>query len=180
MTGARLSALAIGLTGHLCLQMAHTLADRNTWPYCSYNMFSFQAKDVQGQRRVRLVTDRGAALGPAAVWGLLPLEFFRVDRIVKKLFVEEDDHGRRDEFCAAVLERLNNRPWRRWDEVKPSLSPPPGHRIVAMELYHVEVLVGGPDPRNPRRVRNARLLHTYDPHDMMPRHGAPPWQLTEA
>ncbi|SDT83353.1 hypothetical protein SAMN05216371_8174 [Streptomyces sp. TLI_053] len=156
-------ALAAALTGHLALQLFHTLTDRNTWPYCSYNMFSFHAKGVQTRWHVKLVTDGGLVLGPVSAWGLLPLEFFRVDAIIKKVFLQNVDPDLRTSFCESVLVRLNTRPWRGWDEVKRPPVPPAGQRIVAMELCTVELDLVTTDAQGRPRIRGTRLIHTHDP-----------------
>lgn len=179
MTTLRTRLLVAGLLGHLVIQMWHTLADRNRWPFCSYNMFSFRAKDLQTHRRVRLVTDRGAVLGPMSVWGLLPLEFFRVDTLVKKVFLQNTDPQLMDAFCADVIGRLNGRGWPAWDEVKKSPSPPPGHRVVALELYAVETDLMVDDPHDALQVRKATLVHSYDPDRVLGHHESPAWRLPE-
>src|ERR1700722_1181302 len=125
--------------GYLAVQLLHTWQDRNNWPFCSYNMFSYQLGNRQTQQRVTLVTDQGAVLGPAPPWGLMPVEFFRVERILDYVFVKNPDKKLKDAMCGAIINRLNTTQWAGWDEIRNSFTPPSGHQIVALEFSYVDV-----------------------------------------
>jgi hypothetical protein len=139
-------------------------------------MFSYQLGDNQQQQRIRLVTDRGAVLGPTNPWGLMPVEFFRVEKILEQVFLAHSSTALKDEFSAALLNRLNKRRWRNWDEIRAPFHPPPGHQIVAMELYLVDIDFATCDPADPRQVRQATLLHRHDPLGVLAiGDSEPPW-----
>jgi hypothetical protein len=159
---------ALATFGYLAVQSVCTMRNSNSWPFCSYNMFSYRVGDRCHQPRVRLVTDRGTVLGPTDPWGLLPVDFFRVESILKIIFSARASRRVRDRFCADVLRRLNARPWPRWEEVVESFRPAPGERFVGMELSVVEVDFEVCDPNDRAVALNSRVIHLHDPSGAFP------------
>ncbi|MFD0563923.1 hypothetical protein ACFQ2M_19345 [Kitasatospora saccharophila] len=140
-------------------------------------MFAYRKRARAWQLRVRLITGDGQQVGPADPWGLLPMEFFRVVSTLERIFFTEQDHAAREEFCREVLARLNDRPWRGWDEVKAALAPPAGQRFAAMELYLVEVDFDQCDPSDRTYVVSAELLHRHDPSAVAAELPQPQWRF---
>lgn len=156
-------AILAGTSAYLVGQVAHTVANTNRWPFCTFNMFAYHKRDRALQMRVRLLTDDGEAVGPTDPWSLLPLEFFRVVSVLERVFHAQDDTEIRDRFCRQALERLNRRGWPGRDEVKASFRAGPGRRFVALELYFVEVDFRTCSPFDRTEVTSAGLVHRYDP-----------------
>jgi hypothetical protein len=173
------AVLGLGLA-YLAAQMAHTMANAKRWPFCPYDMFSFHIAERQSHRRIRLITNRGTVLGPVNPWGLMPLEFFRVDDIVKKALIGCQIPETRDAFCEAVLARLNDKRWKSWDEIRGGYHPPPNERISGLELYVVDVELAVHDLHDPLDVANARLVYRYDPAVLFRSVGPIEWKLRES
>lgn len=145
MTGRRGSsvhplALLTGavLAGLTATQFVHTVRDRNRWPICSNNMFNRPLPQRVEQLRVRL-KDGTRWTEPRSVYGLLPLEFFRVVDICDAVLVDNEDPEVRDRFCRRVVERLNTRPWRGFDEISASERAGDPRGFTGLELLVVTV-----------------------------------------
>src|SRR5262245_20893451 len=95
----RIRAVCSFFLAYFSIQMWHTIRDKNRWPFCSYNMFSYFMSDHQTQPRVRLITDNGLTRGPMVPWGLMPVEFFRVEKILRQVLVSNEDVEVRNAFC---------------------------------------------------------------------------------
>ncbi|MFF4139491.1 hypothetical protein ACFY1B_50925 [Streptomyces mirabilis] len=176
LTPAAAAVLAGGLL-YLGLQVTSTVRNTNRWPWCTYNMFSYRSRDRPLQARVRLLTDRGTAVGPADPWGLLPLEFFRVVSLIDDVFIELRERGRQEAFCRAVLDLLNRTSWSRYDERRASFAAPPGERFVAVEVFLVSVDLRICDPYDRTDVVSVELLHRHDPLGVAATADPPTWTL---
>lgn len=153
------SGLLAGVTGYLAAQMVCTWRDRNRWPLCSYNMFNRRLPARLAQPRVVLYDGSGA--GPAQpVYGMMPLEFFRVVQIFGEVFLANDDDALKDRFAARVIGRLNTSPWRGFDEVRASYRPRSG-RFTGFDLLEVWIDTADFDPRAGEPLYDTRLLYSY-------------------
>lgn len=120
---ARADGMVLALTAvYLLNQVRHTWQRRKRWPFCSYDMFSYPLGTRFPQPRVQLLDDIGAT-EPMPVYGLLPVEFFRTVAILDEIFYECSDEALQDRFADRLLWRLNERPWRGFDEVRASVRP---------------------------------------------------------
>jgi hypothetical protein len=126
-------------------------------------MFNYRLGASATQLRVLLATDRGYLHGPDDPWGLLPIESFRIDSILRKVFCDYAPHILRDKFCEQFLERLNGTGWRKWDEIRGSIRRPEGHRFAAIAIYLVEVDFRYNDPNDRADAVRAACLHCFDP-----------------
>ncbi len=156
----------------------HTFRNRNTWPWCSYNMFSYHSRPRRPQLRVAVHDAQGTMHGPVDPWGLLPVEFFRVVSALDKVLITNQDEQVRADFCARTVALLNDVRWRDFDEVRASLEMPSGAPIAALDLYLVEVDDRACDPRDRAAVLSASLLHRHDPDGVA--HVVPDWRIREA
>ncbi|KFE68870.1 hypothetical protein [Hyalangium minutum] len=130
----------------VAVQLVHTLRNTNRWPFVAQNMFSHAVPAVTP----RLMVVLHDSLGGSRVvfpYSVLPVEFFRAQRLLFQVFVEGDDAERQERFAVTMLDRLNEAPWAALDEVESSIRPPPGARFVGFELvsyeYAIEEYVAG-------------------------------------
>ncbi|TDV48695.1 hypothetical protein [Actinophytocola oryzae] len=178
MTRVRTGAavlLAAGIA-HLGAQLWHTVRNRNRWPFCAYNMFSYSLPDRWEQLRVVLYDTRGVSTGPMDPFGLLPVEFFRIVSIVEQVFITSSDTALRTEFCESTVRLLNNGGWRDFDEVRTNARSASGLPVAAFDLYLVEVDAVRCDPFDRASVCGATLLHRHDPREVV-RDQEPGWRL---
>ncbi|MFE5732533.1 hypothetical protein ACFQ7A_16705 [Streptomyces sp. NPDC056528] len=144
MTGRRFPVHPLPLLGGALLagltaaQFLHTVRDRNRWPICSNNMFNRPLPRHVEQLRVRL-KDGDRWTQPRSVYGLMPLEFFRVVDICVAVLIDNEDRDVRDRFCRRVVERLNAHPWKAFDEVSASERPEDPRGFTGLELLSVSV-----------------------------------------
>jgi|GEM_PF-2321904 len=132
----RLAAWA-GLGGWVVRQLLQTLANRPRWPWVPQNMFAHDLADPVRRLVVALWDSHGnhVLVEPGNV---LPVEFFRAQRMLLQVFAPESDDQHKDEFAQRLLARLNDRPWRAWDEVDASARARPGTRFVGFDLALAE------------------------------------------
>ncbi|MFI7210900.1 hypothetical protein [Micromonospora maritima] len=146
--------------GYLGAQLWHTWKDRNRWPLCSYNMFNRTLPSRFPQPRVTLHDPAGSQeLLP--VYGLLPLEFFRVVSIMAEVFLVNQDEAIKHRFAERVLRRLNTRPWAAFDEVHASHRPLGPAGFHGLDLYAVTLDLDDYDPRVDRPLHQPELLFSY-------------------
>lgn len=130
----------------VAVQVVHTLRNTNRWPFVAQNMFSHAAPAVTPRLMVVLHDSLGGSRG-VFPYSVLPVEFFRAQRLLFQVFVEGDDAERQERFAVTMLDRLNEAPWSAFDEVEASVRPPPGARFVGFELvsyeYALEEYVAG-------------------------------------
>ena len=129
-------------------QLAHTLRNTNRWPFVAQNMFSHAAPPVMARIMVELHDSLG---GKQLVfpYSVLPVEFFRAQRLLLEVYQEGNDAERQERFTIALLDRLNRSPWQAFDEVEAAARPPPGARFVGFDLvpyeYALDAYVPGTD-----------------------------------
>ncbi|MFJ9762448.1 hypothetical protein ACIRUY_01410 [Streptomyces erythrochromogenes] len=168
----RPGAILTGAALYLGVQFWHTMKNRNTWPFCAYNMFNYTLPERWVQMRVVLYAQDGTAVGPTDPWCLLPVEFFRVVSLMDQVFFSGGDHELREEFCRKTLRRINNSPWEDFDEVRAAPKSPTGRPFVALEVYVVEVDRARCDVFDRASVHDPKLLHRHDPEGVT--HGTGP------
>ncbi|MEV7185435.1 hypothetical protein [Kitasatospora sp. NPDC093102] len=151
-----------GAAAYLAVQLWHTFRDRNTWPFCAYNMFTYDLPERWHQLRVVLYDADGHAHGPADPWCLLPVEFFRVVSMMQRFFLGSEDQALRARFCARTLDLINESGWKGFDEVRAAPVSPTGAPFRALDVYLVEV-DDACDAVDRASVRSAELLHRHDP-----------------
>lgn len=158
---ARRRALLLALLALLFgAQLAHTVADRNTWPLCSYNVFSYLPPARLSVPRAVLHQDDGATQ-VVALGKLVPLEFFRARQVILDVLVRGDDPLQGERVASALLRRLNERPWPAFDETLASARPAPGRRFVGLDLVLYVVDTADYRPPGPPRVLAARLAYSF-------------------
>ncbi|MEI2777910.1 MAG: hypothetical protein V9G19_18500 [Tetrasphaera sp.] len=117
MSRARGLSLALAAAGaQLIAGAIATVANRNLWPVCSYNMFNDALERNGDQLLVDLLTPQGWDAGhPAAA--AYPVPFFRANQVFAHLVVagEPEEQVR---FAHRVIDRLNHRRWRAFDEIR--------------------------------------------------------------
>lgn len=143
--------LAVAVGVFVAAQLRHTIKDSNRWPLCSYNMFNRTLPARVSLLKVRLLD--GSGTEPLQdTWGVLPLEFFRTQALLYEVMTQADD-GTRARFSRALVDQLNDRPWRGFDEVRRSCRPCPGRRFTGFDLLLAEI-----DPRSYDGGRGGPLL----------------------
>ncbi|GAA3836819.1 hypothetical protein GCM10022226_68440 [Sphaerisporangium flaviroseum] len=136
--GRKPALMAAILGAVLVGQFFHTVVDRNRWPFCSNNMFNRTLPRRFPQLRIRL-RDGDEWTGLRQVYGLMPLEFFRVVDIFAVILLENQDEELKDRFCRTILRRLNTRPWAAFDEVGRSERPTHPRGFTGLEVLMVTV-----------------------------------------
>jgi hypothetical protein len=129
---------SLGLFG--AIQLLHTLSNINRWPFPAQNMFSHNLPAEVPRLMVKLHDSQGVTQ-VVFPYSVLPVEFFRAQRILCQVYLENDDFALQDQFAYEVLKRLNEAPWGSYDEVEPSARPSPGATFVGLELAHYDYLV---------------------------------------
>jgi hypothetical protein len=136
------------------VQLAQTLRNTNRWPFVAQNMFSHAVPPVTQRLMVELHDSLGGKhlVFPYCV---LPVEFFRAQRLLLQVYQEGNDPERQERFTATLFDRLNGAPWRAFDEVEAAATPPPGARFVGFDLvayeYALDAYVPGADLATIRR-----------------------------
>lgn len=125
-------------SAYLLGQVFHTWTRRNRWPFCTYDMFSYPLDTRFPQPRVQLRDELGTT-DVMSVYGLLPVEFFRAVAIIDDVFYECEDTELKDRFAERMLCRLNERPWRAFDEVRASIRPRTARGWMGLRLLDVVI-----------------------------------------
>jgi hypothetical protein len=149
-------------------QLAHTIANKNNWPFASFNMFSFSTPRLPRRRLCILVGVDGHCVGPVPAWCLLPMEYFRVDAMIKSVFQAPRPERVRHDLAAAILRRVNTSPWEEWDEMR-AAPRKCGADLVAIEFYLVQVDLRRANLEDPFDVVTAQVLFRHDPSGVLPR-----------
>jgi hypothetical protein len=160
-TSARRRALLLFLlAAFFAVQLAHTVADRNTWPFCSYNVFSFLPPLRLPVPRAVLHQDDGAEQ-VVPLGRVVPLEFFRARQVLLNVLMRGDDPLQGERVAAALLRRLNEAPWPAFDETLASARPAPGRRFVGLDLVLYTVDTADYRPPGPPRIVGARPAYAF-------------------
>lgn len=136
MRPARGLSIALAAAGaQLAAGAIATLTNRNLWPVCSYNMFNDAFERNADELVVDLLTPRGWEEGhPAAA--AYPVPFFRANQVFAHLVVAGEPEER-VRFAHRVIDRLNHRRWRAFDETRaPAATARPVHGIRVCVLEH--------------------------------------------
>ncbi|MFI6764189.1 hypothetical protein [Streptomyces sp. NPDC050355] len=158
----RSRAVLTGAAGYLAVQFWHTFRNRNSWPFCAYNMFNYDLPEKWQQFRIVLHDADGHTTGPTDPWCLLPVEFFRVVSIMNKMFFGPAGEDLRRTFCTRTLDLVNKTSWGDFDEIRASPVSPASAPFVALDVYVVEV-DNECDAFDRSSVRTTELIHRHDP-----------------
>ena len=139
------------------VQLLHSLADTNTWPFCSYNMFN-KTVPCETQRLMVRLHCKGCDSELQEVWGMLPLEFFRVTAITHRVYFDGDEPTKRM-YSQRLCEYLRTVQWSGFDETYASLRCPDGRTLTGFDIVLVDVQLGGGSARADQS--RGRLLYTY-------------------
>jgi hypothetical protein len=136
-----LRTMAIYLVTAVCVLGGFycTLVNQSYWPLCNYNMFSSIPSDRTAAIEVSLsdMADGHVIVDPG---NLFPVEFFRARGFMWSVLTGEDK-AIKNRFCAAILDFINQRKWRAFDEIMahPSYVSAAGNRQWRkMEVYLVK------------------------------------------
>lgn len=113
----------------LISQVNTTMTREDDWPFCSYDMFSDVSSRRHWQLEVVLLDSLGNQETIEAAQ-VLPIEFFRANRILQKVFSEKNSEEQR-EFTRRILMRIRASCWGDTDEV---LGCPQTRNPVAFHL----------------------------------------------
>jgi hypothetical protein len=148
-----MSSLHVGCWGLLGIlvgaQLFATLTNRNRWPIPAQNMFSHLVPEVARRLMVVLHDSQGGE-SVHFPYRVLPVEFFRAQRLLHRVYIESEDINRQANFAGALLQRLNCRPWNGFDEMDASVRPAAGTQFVGCDLVLMEFTLPervGYDPR---------------------------------
>jgi hypothetical protein len=122
-------------------------------------MFNRDFPERLPQPRVRLQDGDGPTV-LLPVYGMMPLEFFRVVPIFGAIFLDNADEGVKARFARRVLDRMNDHPWRAFDEVRASYRPRSG-RFTGLDVYEVWADLAEFDSRADGPWQDERLLYSY-------------------
>jgi hypothetical protein len=159
--GRKPAVAAALLLSVLAVQFYHTVVDRNHWPFCSNNMFNRVLPRKFPQLRIRL-RDGAEWTGLRQVYGLMPLEFFRVVDIFAGVLLENEDPEVKDRFCETVVRRLNTHPWPGFDEVRRSERPAHSDGFTGLEVVMVSVDVGDYVMADDGPLYDHQVLHRWE------------------
>ncbi len=154
----------------VAVQFTATIRDRSTWPFCSYNMFNRALPNrMPNHLRIILLDDAGGRSAPLRVWGLLPLEHFRVASTFLTVYLAGDDEQEQRALAEQVLSLVNDAPWRSFDQRKAPPRPPAGRRFVGFELFRVALDLTTYDGRTDSPYADQELLYRYQVPVVSPR-----------
>ncbi|MEY4544678.1 MAG: hypothetical protein RL685_873 [Pseudomonadota bacterium] len=147
-----MSSLHLGCWGLLGIlvgaQLFATLTNRNRWPIPAQNMFSHLVPAVAKRLMVVLHDSKGGE-SVHFPYRILPVEFFRAQRLLHRVYIDSEDITRQANFAGALLQRLNHRPWNGFDEIDASVRPAVGTQFVGCDLVLMEFTLterAGRDP----------------------------------
>lgn len=127
--------LLLFLLAFAVFAIAHTIVRVSRWPFAAYDLFcevfpydlslyTVVLDDCQGRHYTAL---------PGQV---VPIEYCRTNGLIGNVYVRGSDSGRQHRLAQVLLAHLNERPWRIFDEVSPSIRPLPGRKFVRLRIYH--------------------------------------------
>lgn len=132
--GRGLSLALAATAAQLAADAIATLLDRNLWPACSYNMFNDAFDDGPAALVVDVLTPAGWDDGHSA-GATFPVPFFRATEVYEHV-VLSGEPVEAVRFAHRVLDRLNTRSWRAFDEIRRSAAvsrPVHGLRVRVLE-----------------------------------------------
>ena len=110
---------------------------RRLWPFCAYDMFAFRVSQPTRTLRVVLEDDAGDKT-MVAPGNVLPMEFFRAAGVIDSIYRRGHDEQKKQQLARDILARLEDEPWRPFDETWHAARPRPGHRFVAFDVQEIE------------------------------------------
>lgn len=121
--------------GGTILGATATLLNRNFWPISSYNMFNDAFSDGVARFEVDLLTFGGWEGGwhPA---NLFPVPFFRAVEVFERVYLDDEFGADRRLFSLRVLQRLNEKPWNGFNEVRPAARPSGWAEGIRVRVVH--------------------------------------------
>lgn len=119
------------------VQLGHTLADRNRWPFAAQNMFA-HALPARVPRIMVALHDSHGGKRTVFPHDVLPIEFFRAQRLLGDVYFDSEDIELQSRFAEELLDRLNRRPWRAFGEIEAAARPPVGATFVGFDVLWVE------------------------------------------
>lgn len=151
-------------------QITSSLTGARQWPLAPYDMFAYQPSLKERSLRIRLVDTKGCVrlTVPGRV---IPLDFFRAYDLFVQIYVDKSyGIGTERAFSQLVLTRLNNRPWRGFDEMLDAIRPRCGERFVSLEvvscLYDYKAYRYGSDLRCQQPIMVHRSMLDSSLHDI--------------
>jgi hypothetical protein len=121
----------------LAAQIVATVVNRNVWPIAAQNMFSYTPTEPF-PRVMAILYEAGEPTTIVFATQLLPVEFFRVPRILLNSLAEKATPAEADAFARQVLSRLNEQPWRAWDERDACAKPGHGRCFTDLDLISMD------------------------------------------
>lgn len=119
----------------LLAQTAVTIMNVNVWPVSSFNVFSHRT-EVHFSRIFVLVRDSQGRTEMVSAAKLLPVEFFKADAIMRRIYLQHGNSWAKAEFARRTLDRLNHRKWAAFDEIA---GPPLLHDLESMQVLVVRL-----------------------------------------
>ncbi len=115
------------------VQFYHTLTYQVHWPINPTNLFYKKASKQTSLYRFVLIDDAGTSqvVDPARA---IPLERFRLGGIIRTALRNPKNPEARERFSRSMITRLNENPWRGFDEIASPALPSIGRHFVAFEL----------------------------------------------
>lgn len=116
-----------------CSQLIHTFLNKNSWPICSYNMFSTQMPEIDEEYMIELTEDDGSKqmVKPG---NCFPIEYYRLNGMIWEtlnvLYAKD-----KEKFFKGLITRLNTDPWKGFDEILPAAKPKSGKKFVKMKVF---------------------------------------------
>jgi len=117
----------------ISIQLFHTWNNKNRWPFVAQNMFAHDLPDPV-KRIVCIVRDTNGIQKTVFPYAILPVEFFRAQRMLIQVFLTGNDEDKQAEFAKYILDRLNNSPWIGIDEIESPVRPSDGAIFTRLTL----------------------------------------------
>ena len=86
------------------------------------------------QRIICIVHDNKGIQQTVFPYAILPVEFFRAQRMLIPVFLTGNDEEKQAAFSKSILDRLNNRPWTGIDEIESPVRPSKGAIFTGLTL----------------------------------------------
>jgi hypothetical protein len=135
--------LVAGLIALVVAQVSQLFLDPtggSNWPLCSYNMFAYRYRGPTRVVSVVLAQDDGTLIRTRP-GNVLPIEFFRANALVKRVFVHQDNLRMKDLLSSSILDRLRDPHWAAFDEVWAPVRPNAGQNFTGLAVDVLDVLI---------------------------------------